>query len=110
MNPRLVAKLYIDTTGQLFVLPKIEPSESYEYIYREANGLRWHKGLQALQAYEPQRWEPVELLSHIAATLKTAYDEELQIVEGTAWEGVPKELQAKLRSALNLKVVNHNAQ
>jgi hypothetical protein len=101
MNPRPVAKLYIDTTGQMFVLPKLERGETYEYIYREANGLRWHKGLRALHAYEPQRWEPVELLRHIAATLKAAYEEDLQIVESTAWEGVPAELQADFRSVLN---------
>ena len=101
MDPRPVAKLYIDTTGQLFVLPRIEPGETYEYIYREANGLRWHRGLRALHACEPKRWEHVELLRHIAATLKTAYDEDLQIVESTAWEGVPEELQADLRSVLD---------
>jgi hypothetical protein len=101
MDLRPVAKLYIDTTGQLFVLPELEPGKTYEYIYREANGLRWHKGLRALHAYEPQRWEHVELLRHIAATLRTAYDEDLQIVENTAWEGVPAALQANLRSVLN---------
>jgi hypothetical protein len=101
MNPRTVAKLYIDMTGQMFVFPKLEPSETYEYIYREANGLRWHKDLRALHAYEPQRWEPAELLRHIAATLKAAYDEDLQIVEGTAWEGIPAELQAEICSVLN---------
>ena len=101
MNIRPVAKLYIDTTGQMFVSPKLEPGETYEYIYREANGLRWHKGLRALHAYEPQRWEPVELLLHISATLKTAYDENLQIVESTAWEGVPAEFQTEFLSVLS---------
>jgi hypothetical protein len=100
MNRRAVAKVFIDSTGQLFVVPELEPGISYEYIYREANGLRWHKTLRALHAYEPGRWEPVELLRHISATLKSACDEDLQVTEGTAWEGVPPELRDKLRSAL----------
>ena len=101
MSRRAIAKVFIDATGQLFVVPKIEPDATYEYIYREANGLRWHKKLRALHAYEPERWEHVELLRHISATLRSAFDEELKITEDTAWEGVAAELKGKLLSALN---------
>ena len=100
MNSRPVAKVLIDSTGHLFVMPELEPGKTYEHIYREANGLRWHRALHALHAHEPERWEHVELLRHIAATLKSAYDEDLQIVGGTAWEGVSPDLQAKLQTSV----------
>ena len=101
MNRRAIAKVLIDATGQLFVAPELEPDSTYEYIYREANGLRWHKALRALHAYEPERWDHVELLRHISATLKSACDEELKITDDTVWEGVTPELRSRLRSALN---------
>ena len=100
MKRRTVAKVLIDSEGPLFVMPELEPGRTYEYIYREANGLRWHKALHALHAYEPNRWEHEELLRHIVATLKSACDEDLGFVESTAWEGVPPELQARLRASL----------
>ena len=100
MKRRAVVKVLIDPTGQLFVLPQLEPGATYEHIYREANGLRWDSHHRALHAYEPRRWEPDELLQHIAATLCSAYGEYLQFTEHTIWEGVPQELQATLRATL----------
>ena len=101
MNRRAVAKVLIDSTGQLFVVPELEPGATYEYIYREANGLRWHKTLRAFHAYEPEHWKHAKLLRHISATLKSACDEDLQFTEDTVWEGVPPELRKELRLALN---------
>ncbi len=100
MKRRAVVKVLIDPAGQLFVQPQLDPGATYESIYREANGLRWDSQHRALHAYEPKRWEPVELLQHIAATLYSAYDERLQVSEDTVWEGVPQELQATLRATL----------
>jgi hypothetical protein len=100
MKHRAVAKVLIDSQGQLFVMPELEPGRTYEYIYREGNGLRWHKTLHALHAYEPKRWEHEELLRHIVATLRSACDEDLRLVESTAWEDVSPELQARLRASL----------
>ena len=100
MKRRAIAKVLVDSSGYLFVCPETEAGATYEYIYREANGLRWDRSLRALHAYEPDRWEHVELLQHMAATLAGACDEELHFTEKTVWLGVPTELQDKLRSAL----------
>ncbi len=100
MKPRIVSKVSLDPAKNLFVALETESGETFEYIYREANGLRWDSALRAIQAYEPQRWEPSELLRHVAATLRSAFGEDLQFREDTLWEGVPLQLQEQLRSAL----------
>ena len=100
MKRRAIAKVLVDSSGHLFVCPETETGETYEYIYREANGLRWDRSLRALYAYEPDRWEHDELLRHMAVTLGSACDEELHFTEKTVWLGVPTELQVKLRLAL----------
>jgi hypothetical protein len=84
----------------MFVVPELKAGETFEHIYREANGLRWNRSLCALHAYEPSRWEHRELLCHMASTLRTACDEELHFTENTVWQSVPEELQVKLRLAL----------
>jgi hypothetical protein len=95
-----IARLVIDTTSGLLVHPNMDGRAPYEHIYREANGLRWADEKQALHAYEPSRWEPEELLSHIARTLRSCYEEELRFTEETEWEGVSPELRARLLHTL----------
>jgi hypothetical protein len=95
-----IAKLVIDAASGLMVYPKMDGRPSYEHIYREANGVRWSAEKQALHAYEPTRWKPEELLSHIASTLSSCYDEELSFTEQTEWQGVSSELRARLQQAL----------
>ena len=101
MKNRAIASVVIASSGHLFVAPELEGDEDYEYIYREANGLRWDRTSRSLHAYEPARWEHVELLRHIASTLQSACDEDLHLTEKTVWQGVPLELQSRIRSALS---------
>ncbi len=100
MKRRAISKVLIDPSGHLFVFPETDAESHYEYIYREANGLRWDGSMRALCAYEPDRWVHAELLRHMAATLASAFDEELHFTSQTVWLGVPAELQAELRLAL----------
>ena len=96
MNVRTIALVEMDSTGQLFVRPQSDTEGKYEYIYREANGLRWSRDRRALCAYEPARWQPEELFQHIVATLQSTFDETLQLTEDTVWIGVPQNLQRRL--------------
>ena len=79
MKQRAIAKVVVDSSGRLFVSPKTDDGHSYEYIYREANGLRWDQARRALCAYEPSRWRHEELLQHMATTLCESCDEELTL-------------------------------
>ena len=101
MKHRAIASVVIASSGHLFVAPELEGDEDYEYIYREADGLRWDRTSRSLHAHEPERWEHVELLLHIASALRSACDEDIHLTEKTVWQGVPVELQSKMRSALS---------
>ncbi|WP_237701399.1 hypothetical protein [Hylemonella gracilis] len=72
----------------------------YEYIYRAANGLRWNPKHHAVCAYEPERWEPEELMQHIAATVVGELGERLHFTKQTSWHGISPDLQRKLLNAL----------
>lgn len=103
MKPRAISKVVIEASGRLLVCPELSEGRStYEYIYREANGLRWDRQAQALHAHEPTRWKHEELMLHIAATLRECCDEELFFDQGTQWIGVEPEIQGALRRALVL--------
>lgn len=93
-----IASIAVDSAGSLYV--RLKTDQSYEYIYREANGLRWDREKRALQAYEPLRWKPAELLQHMAATLRECRDEALAFDDSTSWEGVSADLQDSLRKVL----------
>jgi hypothetical protein len=100
MDQRAISKILVNSAGALFVVPESKDDTRCEYIYREANGLRWDKSLQAFHAYEPGRWQHDELLRHIATTVRSAFDEDLRVTEATVWEGIAPELEARLRMAL----------
>jgi len=95
-----IAKVLVDESDHMYVSPETEAGANYEHIYREANGLRWDRSMRAFHASAPERWKHVELLRHIAATLASAYDEELHFTEKTIWLGIAPEMQLELRSAL----------
>jgi hypothetical protein len=98
MKTLSISTVEIDASGGLLVQPRA--SDSYEYIYREANGLRWDGQRRAIHAYEPSRWGHEELLLHIAATLRDCCDENLVFTDETSWVGVSTELQDRLRNVL----------
>jgi hypothetical protein len=100
MKTRAIAKVVVEAPGTLYVYPQVEEPVGYEYIYREANGLRWAGERRALYAHEPLRWEHEELLRHMAVALREAFDEELVFTDQTAWHGVSPDVQAKLRKVL----------
>ena len=96
MKRRAISQVLVDASGHLFVFPEVEAGDTYEYIYREANGLRWDGTMRAIYAFERDRWPPDGLLRHIAATIGDACDEELHFTEKTTWTGVSTELRSRL--------------
>lgn len=66
MQRCIIARVEAAASGRLRVAPTVA-HEWYEYIYREANGLRWDRHTRALCASEPARWSVAELVKHLAA-------------------------------------------
>ncbi len=91
----------IDPLGRFQIGPKLGTHHLYEYIYREASGLRWNRERAAFCASEPSRWEHAELFAHVAATLRSTFGENLLISKETTWSGVPQDLKAKLQESLS---------
>ena len=100
MTPRAVRQVIIEPKAGLLVVLQGDGLKLYEYIYREANGLRWNTERQAVHAYEPLRWEHAELLKHIANAVREAFGEELQLSQSTELVGVSPELKAELGEVL----------
>jgi hypothetical protein len=93
-----ISSVEIDSSGGLLVRP--ETCKSYEYLYREANGLRWDRERHAIPAHEPARWEAEDLTKHIARTLRDSCDEELVLTDTTSWIGISNQLRNDLTRAL----------
>lgn len=94
-----IAAIEIEPSGRLLVRP-VNRNSFYEYIYREANGLRWDRDLAAFHAHEPSRWDHVELFVHLAAVIRSEFDEQFCVVEETTWVAVAPELERQLRDVL----------
>ena len=55
MKQRAITQVEVDSLGRLLVRPWAESDAIYEYIYREANGLRWDKEKHSFCAYASPR-------------------------------------------------------
>ena len=101
MNERAIASVEVDARGRLLVRPESENASLYEYIYREANGLRWDRERHAICAHDASRWQHGELLTHIVFTVRDALGENLKVTAATAWVGVSPELERELLEVLS---------
>jgi hypothetical protein len=101
MTPRTVSQVIVEPKAGLLVVLQGDGLKPYEYIYREANGLRWNNERRAVHAYEPSRWEHAELLRHVAHTVREAFGEELLLSPSTEWVGISPELKAELCEVLS---------
>ena len=101
MTLRAVSQLSVEPRAGLLVVLQDGGLQPLEYIYREANGLRWNTELRAIHAYEPWRWGHAELLRHIAHTVREAYGEELILSPDTEWVGISPELKVELLEVLS---------
>ena len=72
-------------TGELSVVPDLPGGEDYEYIWRDASGIRWDASRQALVAYEPSRWPPDALFRQIRAAVVGEYGQRLMVSADTLW-------------------------
>jgi hypothetical protein len=94
-----VSRIEVEPSGRLLVAPSGEGGR-YEYVYREANGLRWDAHARAFYAYEPSKWAAGELVLHIASTLRQAIGVELYLAENTEWVNVPSPVRHEILQAL----------
>jgi hypothetical protein len=94
----VVEEVGLDAAGHLFVKP--QPPEDFTHIWRDASGVRWNAASRTLVGYEPERWEPVNLLQQIVAAVKSEYGRVLLINGNTKWPNIAPALKEKLENAI----------
>ena len=87
-----IEEVGIDAAGYLFLRPSLDPKENYEFIWRDASGVRWNEQLRALHAAEPSRWEHFELYKQILKAVRSEYGELLVLTPATRFTQVPTDL------------------
>jgi len=85
-------------SGRLHVKPQLPPSEDFEYIYRSATGVRWHKGDRSLVPYELGDLTHGAWFREIVAAAASEYGVRLQITPATTWRDVPDDVRAEIES------------
>jgi len=93
-----IKEIYIDNHGHLCVLPAIDICGSFEFIWRDASGVRWNSENSALVAAEPDRWDHFKLFCQIIAAVKSEYGWQLSTSPTTIWHNVPTELRQRIES------------
>ena len=93
-----IKEISIEEDGRFCVYPDISVSGDFEFIWRDASGIRWDNKINALIAYEPHRWEPVTLYAQIILATKSEYGCQLYLTPGTSWRGVTEEIKEQIQS------------
>jgi len=93
-----IKEIRIDNNGHMHVLPAIEICGSFDFIWRDASGIRWDTNVASLIAAEPDRWEYFKLFGQILAAVQSEYGWQLSIAPNTLWFNVPNELRQRIES------------
>jgi hypothetical protein len=93
-----IAEIGIDSDGYLFVRPALQPSANFEFIWRDASGIRWSETRRVLHAYEPARWEHFALYKQILNAVRSEYGESLEPTVETQWSQVTPELKKTIEA------------
>jgi hypothetical protein len=93
-----IKEVSIEEDGRLCVYPDTSVSGDFEFIWRDASGIRWDTKANALVAYEPHRWEAVTLYGQIILAVKSEYGWQLNLTPATSWRGVSEEIKEKIQS------------
>jgi hypothetical protein len=99
MPARDIAEIAMHGSGQLLVR-LAAPAHSDEKIYRAGAGVQWDSNALGFVAAEPHRWQPVELVRHIARTVRAELGDDLRVTHATKWSGVPAQLRSEMTQAL----------
>jgi hypothetical protein len=99
MPARDIAEIAMHASGQLLITPAA-PAQSDEMIYRAGAGVQWDSNALGFVAAESHRWQPVELVRHIARTVRAELGDDLRPTHATKWSGVPAQLRSEITHAL----------
>lgn len=85
-------------SGQLTITPGLPAGSDYEFIWRDASGIRWDSAERALIADQPNRWQPEALFRQMLQAVHREYGDRLEFSPETRWSVADGALVERLKS------------
>ncbi|MFC1542490.1 hypothetical protein ACFL4M_01200 [Pseudomonadota bacterium] len=98
MKKAPIKEILIDKDDQFCVVPDVAVCGDFEFIWRDASGIRWEPMINALIAYEPKKWEPLKLFEQMMAAVAGEYGWQLYLNDHTEWKNVPGKLRKQIET------------
>lgn len=96
MNRVPIEDVHLDNEHGLRVRPI---AGDFEYIYRDASGIRWDRSHRSLIAYEPDRWVPIEVFQQMLFAARNEYGVTLFTTRETRYSGISDDLRSAIESS-----------
>ena len=100
-NCAAVIEISCNPQGHLSVKPDSNVCGTFEFIYRDASGVRWDEHNKSLVAYEPERWSAFDLYRQILSAVKNEYGCQLFTNTETRWSNVPEAIRQMIEALPN---------
>ena len=93
-----IAAVMIDPENRLRIYPDVSEVDRYEYIYRDASGVRWSNEDRCLYSQVPKELSYQEWFEIIRDAVKSEYGDELILTTLTDWNNVANEVRTYCES------------
>jgi hypothetical protein len=93
-----IAKVAVDSAGQLSVQPLLPGDTDFAHIYRAAMGVRWDAASRQLIAPAPREWSQADWFKQVARAVRDEYGVRLYLSPATQWMNVSPENRAEIES------------
>ena len=92
-----IAFVVIDEDGRLQVYPDVPRSDAgYQYIYRDASGIRWDDENLCLYSEIPRELSHGQWFTIILDAIEREYGDDLILTRHTGWVNVSDDLRTEL--------------
>lgn len=99
-HERLITSVAIGADGGVLVRPEDAPPY-YDFVYRAGCGVRWDAQDGTLRVVDAGKWSgPESMLEAIAFATLGELGDRLVFGDSTTWDGIPSDLQHRLRAVL----------
>lgn len=92
-----ITSIEIEPDNGLVIRPR---GASYEFIYRTATGIGWRTSDSALHANKPMKWNVVDFLKNVRASVYSEYGDVLVESTRTKWINIPEPIKVAMRAEL----------
>lgn len=94
-----IREVYLDSAGNLRIIPALPPERNYDHIYRDAMSVCWDHISRALYMTPRESRSVVDAYRQMLASVAAEYGDALVLTSDTWWSGVGPEDQAAIATA-----------